>query len=233
MKNNSLSLSAIILALGVFAAAFIIASTLKDIKNMERTVTVRGLSEIECTADHVIWPLAYGIDGDDLISLFSKIERNNSIVLEFLEAGGIPADQITIGTPKINDRMEYGNTNVHTRYQITQSITVSSSQVDKVRELIAKQTQLLKNNIALVTGDWQYQTEYLFKGLDNVKPKMIEEATQNARESAQKFADDSQSELGKIQRASQGQLSIEDRDQNTPHIKKLRVVTTIVYSLSN
>ncbi len=233
MKTSPFSLPAIILALGIFGASLTIALTLKDIKNMERTVSVRGLSEIECPADHVIWPLVYSIDGDDLISLFSMIERNNAIVLEFLEKGGIPKSEITVGTPDINDRMRYSNNNVATRYQVSQSITVSSAEVEKVRSLISQQTTLLKSNIALMTGEWQYQTQYLFKGLDQVKPKMIEEATQNARSSAQKFADDSQSTLGKIKRASQGQLSIEDRDQNTPHIKKLRVVTTIEYSLSN
>lgn len=60
---------------------------------------------------------------------------------------------------------------------------------------------------------------------------MIEEATSNAREAAQKFADDSGSRLGKIRTASQGQFSISDRDANTPYIKKVRVVTSVVYYL--
>ena len=52
---------------------------------------------------------------------------------------------------------------------------------------------------------------------------MIEEATKNARAAAVKFAKDSDSELGKIKRAYQGQFSIEDRDANTPYIKRIRV----------
>ena len=62
---------------------------------------------------------------------------------------------------------------------------------------------------------------------------MIEEATKNAREAAEKFAKDSESELGKIRYANQGQFSINDRDANTPYIKKVRVVTTVSYSLKN
>ena len=69
--------------------------------------------------------------------------------------------------------------------------------------------------------------------LNDVKPDMIEEATRNARDVAQKFADDSQSRLGKIRRASQGQFSIESRDTNNPHIKKVRVVSTVEYYLSD
>ena len=61
---------------------------------------------------------------------------------------------------------------------------------------------------------------------------MIEEATKNAREVAQKFADDSGSKLGKIREANQGYFTIEDRDSNTPNIKKVRVVTNVTYYLS-
>lgn len=62
---------------------------------------------------------------------------------------------------------------------------------------------------------------------------MIEEATKNARQAAEKFAKDSDSKLGKIRHANQGQFSISDRDANTPYIKKVRVVTTIDYSLED
>jgi hypothetical protein len=60
---------------------------------------------------------------------------------------------------------------------------------------------------------------------------MIEEDTKNAREAAVKFAKDSESELGDIKNASQGQFSIDNRDQNTPFIKKVRVVSSISYYL--
>ena len=68
---------------------------------------------------------------------------------------------------------------------------------------------------------------------EEIKPEMIEEATRNAREAAEKFAKDSQSELGKIQSATQGLFSIEDRDQYTPYIKKVRVVTSVNYFLES
>jgi hypothetical protein len=50
---------------------------------------------------------------------------------------------------------------------------------------------------------------------------------------AQKFAEDSDSRLGKIRQAAQGQFSIEPRDTNNPHIKKVRVVSTVEYYLSD
>jgi hypothetical protein len=60
---------------------------------------------------------------------------------------------------------------------------------------------------------------------------MIEEATKNARQAAEKFAKDSGSTVGKIRNARQGLFTITNRDKNSPDRKKVRVVTTVEYFL--
>lgn len=102
-----------------------------------------------------------------------------------------------------------------------------------MRSLISEQGELLKRGIAITAGDYRYNVSYEYTSLNEIKPAMIEEATKNAREAAEKFAKDSGSELGKIRHAYQGQFSITDRDPNTPYLKKIRVVTTIDYSLED
>ena len=92
---------------------------------------------------------------------------------------------------------------------------------------------VLTKGIALISGDYQYMITYEFTKLNEIKPQMIEEATKNARAAAEKFASDSDSELGKIKRANQGQFSITNRDNNTPDIKRVRVVTTVDYYLED
>ena len=62
---------------------------------------------------------------------------------------------------------------------------------------------------------------------------MIAQATENAREAAAQFAKDSGSKVGKMKTASQGSFSIDDSSSSTPYIKKVRVVTTIVYYLED
>ena len=125
----------------------------------------------------------------------------------------------------------YNSIPIQFRYNITTVITVTSDKVELVRNLIKEQSELLKQGIAITGGDYRYNVQYDFTGLNAVKPQMIEEATKNARAAAIKIAKDSDSELGKI--AYQGQFSIEDRDANTPYIKRIRVVTTIDYSLED
>ena len=98
---------------------------------------------------------------------------------------------------------------------------------------MSRQGELLTQGVAVSATDYQNQITYDYTDLNKIKPKMIEEATKNAREAADKFAKDSESHLGKIKDASQGQFSIEDRDANTPFIKEVRVVSTIDYYLKD
>ena len=126
----------------------------------------------------------------------------------------------------------YSNENVRYRYNVTNVIVVTSSKVDKIRKLIDAQTELLKQGVAL-TEDYEYQTTYEYTDLNSIKPEMIAEATRNAREAANKFAADSDSRLGKIKTATQGQFSITDRDQYTPYIKNIRIVTYVDYYLED
>ncbi len=93
--------------------------------------------------------------------------------------------------------------------------------------------ELLKDGIAITDGGYQYQIKYEYTDLNSIKPEMIAEATAKAREAGQKFASDSESTLGKIKSATQGQFSIEDRDENTPYIKKVRVVSYIEFYLED
>ena len=102
-----------------------------------------------------------------------------------------------------------------------------------MRSVMSSLSELGKQGIVFTGGNYQSQTEYIFTRLNDVKPEMIEEATRKAREVAEKFASDSQSRLGKIKRASQGRFSISARDKNNPHIKKVRVVSTVEYYLSD
>jgi hypothetical protein len=113
-------------------------------------------------------------------------------------------------------------------------VNVCTDKVKEVLVLKSGEVQLLKKGI--VTGgdnSWEYNTQFKYEGLNDIKPQMIEEATRNAREAAEKFAKDSDSRLGKIRTANQGTFTIENRDSNTPYIKKVRVVTSVTYYLKN
>jgi hypothetical protein len=156
-------------------------------------------------------------------------------VRNFLESKGISASEINENAPQIVDKAAdvYSNSDYKARYNVTSVMTVSTDKVDLVRKLMSQQGELLKQGVAISANDYSSTVVYAFTKLNSVKPKMIEQATKNARAAADKFAKDSESDLGKIKSADQGQISIEDRDANTPFIKKVRVVTSIEYYLKD
>ncbi len=98
---------------------------------------------------------------------------------------------------------------------------------------MVKIEELGKQGVTFKSDAYENRVEYIYSKLNDLKPSMLKEATLNARVAAQTFADDSKSKLGKIKSASQGQFSISERDKNTPHMKSVRVVSTVVYYLND
>ena len=226
---------AIMLAIGMVALGAQVKQGINNFVEKDRIVTVKGLAEMEVPANKVTWPLMYKEVGNDLSTLYNKINSTNAAIVEFLKEKGITEQEISVNAPEIIDMQaeRYNSNPTPYRYNVTTVITVTSGQVDLVRSLISEQSELLKQGIAITGGDYRYNIQYDYTALNDIKPQMIEEATKNAREAAQKFAKDSDSELGKIRHAYQGQFSIDNRDTNTPYIKRIRVVTTIDFSLED
>ncbi len=235
MKKSNSIISAAIVAAGIAIAGFALKAGIDNFSNRDRDVTVRGLCERQVMANKVTWPIVTKEMGNYLPDIYNKIQSNNAAIVKFLKDNGISDSEISINAPAVNDRManSYESERITVRYNVTNVIVVTSSQVDLVRKLIDRQTDLMKQGVAVVASDYQYQTSYEYTDLNSIKPEMIAEATRNAREAADKFAADSDSRLGKIKTARQGQFSIEDRDQYTPYIKNIRVVTSIDYYLED
>jgi hypothetical protein len=219
----------------VFLGKFIADGVVK-VKSLDRTVTVKGLSEREVPANIAIWPIKFSETGNDVSQLYAAIQQKNTIVVEFLKQNGFAGSDISIAAPAIVDRQAQGYPDpnrIKFRYAANSTITVYSDRVDTVRSAMSKLVDLGKQGIAIAGQDYQAKTQFLYTKLNDIKPAMIEEATKNARQVADKFAKDSASRLGKIKKARQGQFSIQDRDSNTPYIKKVRVVSTLEYYLSD
>lgn len=229
---------AAILAFGIIALGACIKSGLGDIRvvsDKSRTVTVKGLATKEVEADKVTWPILTKEVGNDLPSLYEKINVTTEKVKTFLKQNGVSDAEISVNAPVVVDLEAdryYGNDKRKYRYNITSTIVVTSSKVAEVRGIIARQGELLKQGVAVVDGGYGSGVTYEYVSFQDMKPAMMEEAIKNAEQTARQFADNSNSTLGKIMSASQGQFSIEDRDDNTPYIKSVRGVVTVTYALT-
>lgn len=234
MKGSSIPFKKnYILGTSIVLAAFVLGLTLvwavRTLKSFDDTVTVRGLCEREVPADRVILRISYRAQDNELEALRSTVERNDRAVIALIKAAGISEDEIKYTTASFNDRYEdyYVSNNVKFRYNASQTINVFSSNMDAVRKLqMSIDGDLLKQDIISNT-----YASYEYNGLNEIKPSMIAESLDKARESAEEFAKNSHSRIGKMRTASQGYFEIDDLDENTPQIKKVRVVTTVEYYL--
>ena len=217
-------ISAAILAVGLMALGLFIKGGIDDYANKDRQVSVKGLAEREVAADKVTWPIVSKEQGNNLLELYDRIAVKQQKIKQFLIKSGIQPNEISINPPKVVDvkAEQYSSNEREYRYYATLIITV-----------IARQGELLKQGIAIVADDNEDFIDYDYVSFKAMKPRMMQEAIANAETTAQQFAKNSHSKLNKIVSADQGQFSIEDRDINTPYIKKVRVVTTVTYSLKD
>lgn len=234
-KIASFASAGLLIGVGLLLLGLCMKSGIDDFAHRDRIVTVRGLAQRDIPANKVTWPIVSKLTGDDLKSLYTQVQSIDSAITTFLKTNGITDAEISVNPPAVTDLKadQYNAANAPYHYSVTAVVTVTSSRVELVRKLINRQTELMAQGIAITAGDYNYPTLYEYTDLNTIKPAMIAEATQNARKAADKFAEDSHSELGKIKTASQGQFSIDDRDQYTPQIKTVRVVSTIEYYLKD
>ncbi len=228
-------LSAAILAVGIIVMGLCLKAGMDNFTEKDRKVTVKGLAEKEVKADKVTWPIVSKELGNDLPELYNRIAGKQLTIKRFLIANGISENEISVNAPQVVDLSadQYNENRREYRYNVTLVITVTSNHVDRVRGIIARQGELLKQGVAIVSGDYNNQVTYSLESFKAMKPKMMTEAIENAEQTASQFARNSKSTLNKIVSADQGQFSIDDRDANTPWIKRVRVVTTVTYSLKD
>lgn len=224
-----------IIAAGIVILGLCIKSGFDNFTNKDRKVTVKGLAEKEVAADKVTWPILTKELGDNLPELYTRINATTAKVKSFLTQNGIKESEISVNAPVVIDLNadQYSMAKRNYRYNITSTVTVTSRNVKLVRSIIARQGELLKQGVAVVDGGYGSGVSYEYVSFQQMKPKMMQEAIKNAEQTAAQFAESSNSKLDKIMTADQGQFSIEDRDSNTPYIKKVRVVTTVTYSLKD
>ena len=237
-KKQFVRESAIIAAgilLGLFTLGVSLKSAIDRFTDKDRRVTVKGLAEKEVDADKVTWPIQTKEIGNDLPALYSKINSTTAAIKRFLTSNGIKESEISVNAPTVIDlnAERYGENNRSYRYNITSTIIVTSQNVKLVRSLIARQGELLPQGIAIVDGGYENPIKYEFVAFRDMKPEMMTEAIKKAEKTAQQVAENSNSKLDKKVNADQGQFSIDNRDENTPYIKKVRVVTTVTYSLKD
>ena len=233
-RNLSLPwiLGALLLALGLLGAGWFASRGLIAIRTQDRYVTVKGSAERIVDADLLVWPLPHTVGGNDLAEVQHHLDANTAAIRDFFLKAGFKADEIVVSPPRLEDRWAYayGDNRPPERYRYSNTVSLRTNSVDKALAALRRSGTLVGEGVMIGEGS---QPDFDYTKLNDIKPALIAEATANARESAVQFAKDSGARLGGIRSANQGVVTISDRDQSSPQVKKVRVVTTVEYFLKD
>ena len=230
-----------IFALGLTSSGYALGDGLRRYKLAEhRTVTVRGVSERNVTADLATWSVTFSHEGAELGPVQQSVEQQASALRSFYLRAGFRPEDITdtdVSLSREQPTNRDGEPVGPQKVTVSRSIQLRTKEVMKARAAYTRQAELLRANIELSNSS----ISYTFTKLNDLKPEMIAEANQNARRSAQQFATDSGVSVGKMKTASQGYFSVGARDGEdcddcgssggSSPFQKVRVVTTIDYDL--
>lgn len=249
MENKKLTLIVVGLIAAFALNAVIMGHALQRFRKEDRTISVKGFSEREVKSDLALWTIQCRVATNDILEGSREMEKAKNEVVAFLDRNGFTHEEIIQKDLVVNDKManEYMNfeNRIGFRYIIDKVIQVRSANVEKVQQVSRMTDDLLKAGVYISNQNaWEGPVRYYFTKLNDIKPDMLIEATRNAQLAATQFTNESQVQLGKLKRASQGLFSIVDRDQslnqgdggnyapNTMDIyKKVRVVVSVEYSI--
>lgn len=164
---------ALILAVGIVVLGFCVSSGLKSLAGKDRKVVVKGLAEKEVEADKVTWPILSKEIGNELPDLYQKINETTRVIRRFLLDHGLKEDEIVVNAPVVIDLNadRYGDNRSPYRYNITSIITVTSNKVSLVRNIIARQGDLLQKGVAIVDGGYDNPVKYEYVSFAKMKPQ--------------------------------------------------------------
>ena len=234
--------AAVLVAVGVALGGWFIGNGFAH-RDPNRSVTVKGLAERNVKADIALWQIQFAETGNDLAGVQATIQKDDAAIAAFLRDHKLGADAIAFHSVQVTDRAarNYGNDQYKTRFVVTGTIMVRTEDVDAVAAAGQDTGTLIAQGVVLGNPDGGFNEgpNYLFDGINALKPSMIAEATKNARAAAEQFARDSGSKLGGILRANQGVFEILPRDK-APMLeadrqieKTVRVVATLEYTLKD
>ena len=232
----------VILAFGVALGGFFIGNGVYQ-SLASRTVTVKGLAEMDVVADTAVWNIKFNRVGGDLTKVQADVDADLAKTRQFLIDNGFEENELQNLRITVRDkyagysdaqRMDAEKTD---RYVVETGVMVRSNSVNLVDTVSRKMGDLVRQGVT-VTEDYAGPI-YVFNGLNDIKIKMIETATKNATAAGEQFAKDAGATLGKIKTANQGTFSITARDQMDSWSdnerqsinKRVRVVSTVTFFL--
>lgn len=208
---------AVITGLSIILTGYIIGKAYNYKYSSINTVSVIGGADFNFSADMVVWSAAYSKSNFDLKTAYASLKTDEEQVRAYLKKNGISDSEMVFSAIVIDKQFSYSygeNGNVTSTtfagYQLRQTVKVNSRSIDKVEKISREITELLQSGIELSSE----QPAYYYTKLSDLKIKLLEQATEDARIRAEAIAKNGDSKLGDLKKASMGVFQITGQYSN-------------------
>lgn len=199
---------AVILVIGAVVSSLILTNGLVEIKSTKTNIIVTGSAKQQITSDMIVWTGYFSTQSPKLQDAYETLATSREKVKNYLIKKGLKEEDLvfssitTMPTYVISD---YGNTtNQIDYYTLTQDVTISSQEIDKVTDISRSATELLNEGVEFQSN----APQYLYTKLADIKVTMLAEATKDARKRAEMIAENAGSKLGSLKYADMGVIQI-------------------------
>lgn len=192
---------ALILAIAVVSACMIGVKGLADFKSKKYDIDIKGYSKQQITSDLIVWSGYFDVQAENLKDGYTALEADKQKVMNYLVKKGFTKEDLIFSSISISENHalnEYGGyTNEIIGYNLAQTVTISSSEIDHVTEISRNATELINEGVQFQS----YAPEYHYTKLEDLKVSMLAEATLDARNRAELIAENAGSKLGELTHA--------------------------------
>lgn len=235
-QSLGMVLAAALLATGVALAGFFASQTILNGRIGANTAAVKGLSERLVDSDKGKWQVSYSFTERDTSLLDQTFTRTEAVTVrlrEMLAGLGFSAEEIYAAPLVKRDFADRDNEGqiVDQYYQVVGTLTVSTDRPALIEPARGPVLALAREGVAISED----MLDYSFTKLNDIKPEMLREATENARVAADEFARNAGVTVGGIRDATQGGFEINEAPGAPPGStqKLVRVVTNVAFYLEN
>jgi uncharacterized protein len=222
IQKNGYTALAVILALGLIIAAFIISNTWKKVSRGSVTITVTGAASKDIKSDLGIWDGSFSNESAVLTDAFTKLKESNKKVKDYLVSKGYTEDKIkfsAINTTTLYESKQQNDYNYSgskstsgkvTGYRLSQGVSIESPDVDKIDLLSREVTELINQGVEINSNP----PRFLYTKIGDLKIEMIGLATQDAKNRAEQIAKSTDNKVGEVRMSKTGVMQINAKNES-------------------
>ena len=222
IEKFQILLLAVVIAIGGIIASSILTGALsKDV------ISVTGSYSQQVISDSGIFEFEIKSRKTTKSEAYAEINKQRPVVIKYLEEQGFSKEEIDIKTSRgydIYKIMPNGmTTNQIAAFDASQRISVKSKDVQKIKKVATDITNLTSKGIDINVDE----PSYFYSKLSDVKVKMLEEATKDAKQRASAMLKATRNRVGKIQSVRMGVFQITPVDSTNVSDMGINDTTTI------